>query len=100
MKLLVAITMIAVLISLVASPALAQVSGGTADAQLQQKNHENTDPNYDGNGGINRHQTVGEPGPNGEDYGNFDESNKPGGSIIEQVWMTVNLWLIALSALH
>ena len=100
MKLSAAITLAVVLVTLLALPALAQFPGDTADAQLQQKNHEDTDPFYDGNGGINRHQTDGDHGPNGEDYGNFDDSNKPNDGIIEQIWVALNRVLIVLSALH
>ena len=99
MKLAVVLTLVVILISLVAMPALAQDSGDTTDAQLQKKNHEDTDPFFDGNGGINRHQTIGDPGPNGADYGNYDGPRKDDG-FIQQLWVAVNRWLIVLSALH
>lgn len=95
----VAIMLVVVLIGIVALPAMAQVPEGTADSQLQLKNHEETDPFYDGNGGINRHQTVGDPGPNGDDYGNHSKT-VPDAGVFELAWIAVSSWIFSLAMLR
>ena len=92
-----ALFLIVALTGLVALPGVAQASEDAAAPQLQQKNHEETEPHFDGNGGINRHQTTGDHGPNGEEYGNYSDADPKIGTL-ELIWIAMTRWIVNLPA--
>ena len=91
-----ALLLIVALASLVTSAAVVQASEDEAAPQLQKKNHEETDPHFDGNGGINRHQTTGDHGPNGEEYGNYSGA-EPKPRAFELTWGAMIGWIVDLA---